>query len=301
LWQIVCIPSRPKAYIWNSIGSLLVLVTESHLIFRAYVLETEDDIEEIASTLGVDLTQRWGVYRSGAPLPETEEECVERLFAAFAASQTDFPSGDAMSEYSREALVACVKAFGSLLPDTMLLRCIRAEYRLFQVMEHALRYEDIRGPFKSVDEFVAVANSILNSRKSRAGRSLENHVEYLLNKAGIPHDMRPSLPGKPDIVIPSEAAYLDRSFPDEKLCVIGVKTTCKDRWRQVLQEAKRVTKKHILTVQPSISSSQLALMKDAGLTLIVPKELQKDYPKDSGLPIMTVEAFIRDVATRLAT
>lgn len=283
----------------ENIGSLLVLVIESHYIFRAYVLETEEDIEEIASALGVDLTQRWGVYRSGAAIPESEEECVERLFASFATSQADFPSGDAMAEYAREALVACIKAFGSSLPDAMLLRCIRAEYRLFQVVEHALRYEDVKGPFKSVDEFVAVANSILNSRKSRAGRSLENHVEYLLGKAGIPYDMRPSLPGKPDIVIPGATAYRDPSFPDEKLCVVGVKTTCKDRWRQVLEEAPRVTKKHILTVQPSISSSQLALMRDAGLTLIVPKELQKDYPKDSGMPIVSVETFIREVKARL--
>ena len=77
----------------------------------------------------------------------------------------------------------------------------------------------------------------MNRRKARAGRSFENHVEYLLIQAGMPHKMRPSLgaDGRPDIVIPSEKAYFDPAWPEEKLFIVGLKTTCKDRWRQVLE------------------------------------------------------------------
>jgi hypothetical protein len=144
-----------------------------------------------------------------------------------------------------------------------------------------------------VDAFLKVASAIMNRRKSRAGRSLENHVDFLLRKAEVPHQMRPDIPGRPDIVIPGKVQYDDPSFPVGRLCVVGVKTTCKDRWRQILQEAPRVRKKHILTVQSSISTSQLKEMKDAGLTLVVPKKLQKDYPNDSGITILTMEGFIR--------
>jgi hypothetical protein len=122
----------------------------------------------------------------------------------------------------------------------------------------------------------------------------------VLTSAGIPHDMRPDLDGRPDVVIPGRAEYLDRSYPVEKLCVIGVKTTCKDRWRQVLNEAKRVPTKHILTMQPGISTNQLAEMAAAGVTLIVPTKLQKEYPRDRPITMLTIEQFVEDVRRKIS-
>src|SRR3989338_11689859 len=149
--------------------------------------------------------------------------------------------------------------------------------------------------FKYIDDFLHTAASIMNRRKSRAGRSLENHIDYILNEAAVPHEMQPKIEGKPDIVIPNEASYFDSSYPVEKLIVVGVKTTCKDRWRQVLNEAKRVEYKHILTLQPGISVNQLTEMHAAGVTLIVPKKLHKDYPKKSPIKIITLETFFVEV------
>ena len=81
----------------------------------------------------------------------------------------------------------------------------------------------------------------MNRRKSRAGRSLENHFDHLLKRAQIPHVIRPAdVDGKPDIIIPSVEAYKDNRYPNNRLFMVGVKTTCKDRWRQVLNEAKRI-------------------------------------------------------------
>ncbi len=104
---------------------------------------------------------------------------------------------------------------------------------------------------------------------------------------------------QPDILIPSKAHYDDLSFPAEKLCVVGVKTTCKDRWRQVLNEGRRVTNKHILTTQKGISRNQLDEMASANVTLIVPQSFQKDYPAGSGTTILSLESFVasmRDLA-----
>ena len=60
-------------------------------------------------------------------------------------------------------------------PDSILLRWTDQEYALFRAIEYA-RYGDIvaRG-FASVDDFVIMANRVLNRRKSRAGKSLEHH------------------------------------------------------------------------------------------------------------------------------
>lgn len=154
--------------------------------------------------------------------------------------------------------------------------------------------------FRDVDDFLHTASSIMNRRKSRAGRSLENHVHYLLTRARIAHEMRPpDIDGNPDIVIPNSQSYHDRSYPVEKLFIMGVKTTCKDRWRQVLNEGKRVPHKHILTIQQGISSNQLREMRKRGVSLVVPERLQKDYPPGA-MRILTVEKFIGHVRRQLS-
>ncbi len=114
------------------------------------------------------------------------------------------------------------------------------EYRLFRLAERQICQREFRQLFRDVDDFLQTASSIMNRRKSRAGRALENHVEQALTDARIPHKMRPGIDGKPDVVIPSEDAYHNINYPLEKLFIVGVKTTCKDRWRQVLNEGKRV-------------------------------------------------------------
>ena len=140
----------------------------------------------------------------------------------------------------------------------------------------------------------------MNRRKSRAGWSLENHVADLLTEAGIPFSARSAaIDGEPDIVIPSIEAYKDPSYPADKLCMVGVKTTCKDRWRQVLKEGPRIPRKHILTMQRGISAKQLNEMHAANVTLIVPAALHKDYPKVPGIKLVQVSEFL-DWASALA-
>ncbi|MGC2639295.1 MAG: type II restriction endonuclease [Acidobacteriaceae bacterium] len=99
--------------------------------------------------------------------------------------------------------------------------------------------------------------------------------------------------------MPGVAAYLDPEWPTERLFVVGVKTTCKDRWRQVLNEARRVQRKYILTIQPGISEKQLAEMHGAGVSLIVPKALHRDYPATTQVEILTVEQFVARVESDL--
>jgi len=77
--------------------------------------------------------------------------------------------------------------------------------------------------------------------------------------------------------------------------MLGLKTTCKDRWRQVTQEAKRIPQKHLLTLQAGISSNQLAQMQEANVVLVVPAPLHKAYPKSSGATILTLDAFLETV------
>ena len=54
--------------------------------------------------------------------------------------------------------------------------------------------------------------------------------------------------------------------------MLAAKTTCKDRWRQVLSEADKIPNKYLFTLQPGVSNNQLKEMKSFGLTLVVPRK-----------------------------
>jgi hypothetical protein len=284
----------------DTVGDLLVLIPADHQNFDAFVFDHDDDIEELQAALGIEPFERWGVYREGFAQVETEDQCLDRQFRRFVAELNDFPKGEVFSRAAREFAHQCMAKAASMTRDEALVRWMTAEYQLFRMAERRICQPDIARPFRDVDDFLETAARIMNRRKARAGRSLENHVAEVLTSAGIPHDMRPDLDGRPDVVIPGRAEYLDKSYPVEKLCVVGVKTTCKDRWRQVLNEAKRVPTKHILTMQPGISTNQLAEMAAAGVTLIVPAKLQKEYPRDRPITMLTVEQFVEDVRRKIS-
>jgi hypothetical protein len=211
----------------------------------------------------------------------------------------DFPTGEAFSATAHELLRRCVRGFARQSSDAALLRAAEVEFALFRAVEQRLCQRDIRRTFRDVDDFIQTAGRLMNRRKSRAGRSLENHVEHLLRAAGVPHEMRPDIDGKPDVVVPSAEAYRDESYPIDRLVILGIKTTCKDRWRQVLNEGRRVPRKHILTMQQGISAAQLAEMHAAGVTLVVPDRLHELYPLDGDVELLTVQGFLDRVIGRL--
>lgn len=285
----------------ESVGDMLVLIPVSHTKFKAYVLDSDEDIEDIQAALGVEVTGFWGAYEGGKPRVETEGQCLERRFREFVKDLDDFPTGNAFSQETVKALEECVDQFNHLNVDKTLVRCVDTEYKLYRLAERQICQKDIVRVFKNVDDFLNTASSIMNRRKSRAGRSLENHFDFLLKRAEIPHVIRPpDVDGKPDIIIPSVEAYKDRHYPTNRLFMVGVKTTCKDRWRQVLNEAKRIKQKHIMTIQQGISKKQLTEMKDAGVQLVVPSEFHKQYPPKSDMKLLGVGEFVDLVKKRLA-
>jgi len=285
----------------DCVGDLLVLVPHSLEKFTAYVLDTEEDIESVQTTLDVFITATWAAYIKGKPvMPETADQCVERRFREFVTKCKQFPTTKVMSGTVFDALEFCINAFSSLSYDDRLVELIQKEYRLFQMIERQVSQPDIIRPFKDIDDFLTTAQSILQRRKARAGRSLEHHFERLLKAASIPFDAHPIIDGtdEPDILIPSKAAYEDDHYDVNKLYMVGLKMTCKDRWRQVTREAQKIQRKHILTLQGGISPNQLIQMRDANVKLIVPKSLHKLYAADkTGVTLLTVDDFIRTVST----
>ena len=89
-------------------------------------------------------------------------------------------------------------------------------------------------------------------------------------------------------------------FPADKLIMLGAKTTCKDRWRQVLNEANKIRDKHLFTLQQGVSRNQLQEMKDEHLTLVVPHANKKLFLPEFHDSIMCLTDFIGMVRERQA-
>jgi hypothetical protein len=281
------------------LGAMLILVVvEPQKRFLAHVLDLPDDVEDFLASVGVSIAKQWALFVRGEELVESEDKCFERNFLEFARPLTVFPTGDQFSAATWRILEECLKGFGNLVVDSALLRCMDTEYDLFRRVERKVCESALVRSFKDVDDFISTAQTILQRRKSRAGRSLENHVSYFLKREGIPHEVRPTIGGKPDVVIPSKKDYEDKQYADDKLFLIACKTTFKDRWGQVLKEGKRVAQKHLFTLQKGMAPTQLEEMKDANVTVVVPDDYRTGYPLSPN--VLSVEEFFAKVKAALA-
>lgn len=127
--------------------------------------------------------------------------------------------------------------------------------------------------------------------------SLENHIEVLLKKQNIiySHALVTENKSKPDFVFPCAEAYRDISFPNMYLTMLGVKSTCKDRWRQVLSEADRIEKKHLLTLESAISENQTNEMINKQLQLVLPLPIHETYTMTQRTWLYSVKVFLDEV------
>ena len=221
-----------------------------------------------------------------------------------ALRREDIPSGWLTSFPSPKDIVYLSKTMRSLEQENMDVRLLKrrqCEFEIFQSVEKESLLPKISGGFSNVDDCLELANSTLQRRKARSGRSLELQLEALLIEEkfleGCKFDSQKVTEGsaKPDFIFPSQAAYQDASFPSDKLRMLAVKTTAKDRWRQVLVEAERVQTKHLLTLQEGISETQYAEMKRNNLKLVVPEPKIKSYPASYSHELLTIEDFVAEL------
>jgi hypothetical protein len=214
-----------------------------------------------------------------------------------------FPSGEEIIRKTVE-----LRPENALSPDRRLLRRRECEFEIFRSIEEAVELPFIKAGFGSINEFIARAQTILQRRKARSGRSLELHAKALFVEEGLregtqfvyqPAEADPDKRG-PDFLFPSRAAYANASFPTERLRMLAVKTTCKDRWRQILTEADRIGTKNLLTVQEGVSERQFQEMVAAGVQLVVPAPLKTTFPSSVQAHLQTIEGFIADVRPLLS-
>jgi hypothetical protein len=180
--------------------------------------------------------------------------------------------------------------------DDRLLRRRECEFDIFRSIEEAVALPRITEGFATVDLFVDFANSLTNRRKSRSGTSLELQTRAIFQEESLSfsYDEESEEGKRPDFLFPSSDAYRDSSIPAAHLRMLAVKTTCKDRWRQVIDEASRLPEKFLLTLQQGVSLTQYAQMRMAGIWLVVPAPIQKMFHDSIKPELITLERFIHE-------
>lgn len=185
--------------------------------------------------------------------------------------------------------------------DTRLIRRRDCEYELFRSVEEATVLPQIRRGFASMEDFIDLAQSVLQRRKNRSGRSLELHVRAILTEEGLregrdfSHNEVSEHGRRPDFLFPSVSDYREGATPDDRLRMLAVKTTCKDRWRQILREADRIECKHLLTLQEGVSEAQFREMRDANVQLVVPSPIFRKYAPSIRPHLESFEDFLAEV------
>jgi hypothetical protein len=236
----------------------------------------------ILETLGIEIK------------PEGDVKWIDILLEKYGPA---FPSTRAFSEFARKTLPDISPLDN---PDDTLLAWISHEEMLFRTLERHIVQIRIEKGFTDVDDFVKFSLSVQNRRKSRVGFALENHLSEIFNRHGLAFSQGQVTENRarPDFIFPGIDQYHDPVFPVNRLTMLGSKSTCKDRWRQVLSEANKIRDKHLFTLEPGISQNQTDEMQDKMLQLVLPDKLHDSYLESQRSWLMNLGAFIGLVKER---
>ena len=283
----------------RSDGDLLVIIaaagsTSENQVMWLFGLELADSgrfsVVEIKDSRDapVDLAAKFVLDQMGIEI-EPEDRYLDLILSRFPKG---FPSTAVFSAFARDMLTE-VSPLDD--PDSTLTAWMDREEVLFRTFERHLVADRIKKGFgRDVDGFIEFSLSVQNRRKSRAGFALENHLEQILRAHHLRYSRGALTEGRsrPDFLFPGKREYHDPAFPKDLLRMLGAKSSCKERWTQVLREADKIKAKHLLTLEPGISESQTAEMQRSQLQLVLPSSLHATYSRRQRNWLMDMSGFI---------
>ena len=119
--------------------------------------------------------------------------------------------------------------------------------------------------------------STTNSRRSRSGSTFEAIIYHIMeifeysyvNQSHLGKEFfsQNDLGKKVDMIIPSNEAYQKNRA---KCHIVTMKTSLRERWQEVVEEIERTNIPHLylFTLDPTISSNTMELMKKYNITLV---------------------------------
>ena len=277
------------------VGDLLIIAKQTDKYYEGFVLSTEEDIDTFMlhfnlladkSNQIINVVDR---QHNTGTLQAAIDEAIKEL--------QDFPQTSEMGKMAQELYNKLNKISTEKIcetPDKILLNWYDTELSMFRSLEEKIYNPIYTKPFADCQSLIEFSNKILNRRKSRAGKSLEHHLsaiftakELIFEEQAVTENNK-----KPDFLFPNAICYHNFEFPSQDLTVLGAKTTCKDRWRQVINEADRVDEKYLFTLQQGISKNQLQEMADERVKLVIPKSHIESFPEEYRDNLNTLSSFI---------
>jgi len=229
---------------------------------------------------------------------EIEKEAPDYLEQMLARFGKKYPKSELFSAYARKTLND-VSSLDS--PDDALIAWMEHEEILYRTFENHLLCEQLQkigqADIKDANPVISTVQSTLQRRRSRAGLALENHMEHIFREHDITYTRDGITEGRlrPDFIFPGITHYHDMAFPENALTMLAAKTTCKDRWRQIRNEAERIQVKHLLTLEPGISEHQTREMQTENVQLVLPRNLHEFFMPTQQTWLMDVAGFLHMV------
>lgn len=241
----------------------------------------------------LDFAARFILDELGIEFEEPEADKIDSIIERFG---TSFPT---TAEFSQLARLTLPEVSAEDDPDAALIAWLDHEEAMFRRLERRIVAERLEQGFVTtdgtdVDGFISFSLGVQNRRKARMGHSLENHIAAVFDCFGLSYERGATteLGQKPDFLFPGAAVYMAAPAGDARLLMLGAKSTCKDRWRQVLAEAAKIPNKHLLTLEPGITEPQTSQMEAANLQLVVPAAIHNTYSQGQKAWLWSLGQFI---------
>lgn len=276
-------------------GSLLLISKLSDEEYLGFVLSSDEDIEGFFEHFSISASNRQMLIDNTKKEDPIDRE--SQFIQFFLDKYQDFPETKEMAFWGQKYSLYCENQGRKAVlhdPDKLILKWLETEYRLFQTLEEKIYHPIYTTPFESSGDIITFANTILNRRKSRAGKSLEHHLSRIFRVFRLKFAPQAQTEGnkKPDFIFPSAQAYHSVNFSSDRLVFLGAKTTCKDRWRQILNEADRIPHKYLFTLQKGISIAQMKEMRTERVSLVVPSSHISSFAPECREHLLSLRNFI---------
>lgn len=263
--------------------------------FKVQKDETEQLIDDLAAALKSGSLDAFIANVSKMPAPETLAADAQRAYI----EQNDLLSLD---------------PYSILNPGDAIMKISRdIEYTLYKRAEKRHRAAEVirivteggtdlvASIVRSFPALDAMFLSASQQRKSRAGRSFEQHIARLLRDGRILFEEQVVTGGRrPDFVLPSLVVLTSVKRTFEEAIVLSAKTTLRERWKQVTLE-KLNCALFLATVDDRVSPDAIDGMKTQGIHLVVPESLKESketcYGKKSNV-ISFREFFDEEISAR---
>lgn len=279
----------------------LLLIGKKENEYFCYIVDSDniDEYEYALNLLEIREAPRWGIVTKVKGLFIDEDTELDRLFQ-LPEGVTSLPKISDLSQLALDLYSRIhngrFEAEMERTPGDFIDNLILFEYKIYKKYE-AFVYSNILAKnsepdiynvksypenfnfYRSrIDSFSSTFVGMLNSRKSRVGKTFEYHVRDYFDKADIKYDYQVQVDGKkkPDFIIPSKEFYYSRDRKPDDAILLSLKTTVRERWQQILNEGKSVKTRYLATLDKTVTKDQLTEMADKNVVLIVTEWAKKN-------------------------